>query len=54
MTAAKTLAYTLAQYDPKALTLAKHAIRQGADLSLVEGLQLEKRLFAKIAQWTDS
>jgi enoyl-CoA hydratase/carnithine racemase len=54
LTAAKTLAYTLAQYDPKALTLAKRAIRQGADLSLAEGLQLEKRLFAKIAQWTDS
>jgi enoyl-CoA hydratase/carnithine racemase len=53
LTAAKTLAYTLAQYDPKALTLAKRAIRQGTDLSLAEGLQLEKRLFAKIAQWTD-
>jgi enoyl-CoA hydratase len=54
LTAAKTLAYTLAQYDPKALALAKRAIRQGTDLSLAEGLRLEKRLFAKIAQWTDS
>ena len=50
LTAAKTLAYTLAQYDPMALTLAKRAIRQGADLSLAEGLQLEKRLFTRLAQ----
>src|SRR5215813_10410658 len=49
LTAAKTLAYTLAQYDPKVLALAKRAIRQGANLSLEEGLKLEKRLFAKIA-----
>jgi enoyl-CoA hydratase/carnithine racemase len=48
LTTAKTLAYTLAKYDPRVLTLAKRAIRQGADLPLAEGLQLEKRLFAKI------
>ena len=48
LTAAKTLAYTLAQYDLRVLTLAKRAIRQGADLPLAEGLQLEKRLFAML------
>jgi enoyl-CoA hydratase/carnithine racemase len=48
LTAAKTLAYTLAKYDPRVLTLVKRAIRQGVDLPLVEGLQLEKRLFAMI------
>ena len=48
LTAAKALAYTLAQYDPKIVALAKRAIRQGGDLSLAEGLSLEKRLFAMI------
>ena len=46
LTAAKALAYTLAQHDPRVVALAKRAIRQGRDLSLAEGLQLERRLFA--------
>jgi enoyl-CoA hydratase len=48
LTEAKALAYTLAQHDPRVVALAKRAIRQGADLSLTEGLTLERRLFAMI------
>jgi enoyl-CoA hydratase/carnithine racemase len=48
LTEAKSLAYTLAQYDPQLIALAKRAVRQGADLSLSEGLALERRLFAMI------
>jgi len=48
LTAAKALAYTLAQHDPQVVTLAKRAIRQGRDLSLAEGLELERRLWAMI------
>jgi len=48
LTAAKALAYTLAQHDPQVVALAKRAIRQGGDLSLAEGLQLERRLFSLI------
>jgi enoyl-CoA hydratase len=48
LTAAKALAYSLAQYNPRVVALAKQAIRQGADLSLQEGLRLEKRLFSFI------
>ncbi len=46
LTEAKALAYTLAEYDPRVLALAKRAIRMGGDLSLAEGLQLERRLFS--------
>jgi enoyl-CoA hydratase len=46
LTAAKALAYTLAQHDPRVVALAKRAIRQGGDLGLAEGLQLERRLFS--------
>jgi len=48
LTAAKALAYTLAQHDPRIVTLAKKAIRQGTDLSLAEGLKLERRIFSLI------
>lgn len=48
LTAAKALAYTLAQHDQKSIHLAKQAIRQGADVSLAEGLALERRLFSLI------
>jgi enoyl-CoA hydratase len=48
LTAAKALAYTLAQHDPRVVALAKRAIRHGGDLSLAEGLRLERRLFAMI------
>lgn len=46
LTEAKALAYTLAEHDPRITALAKRAIRLGRDLSLAEGLQLERRLFS--------
>jgi enoyl-CoA hydratase/carnithine racemase len=46
LTAAKALAYTLAQHNPQVMALAKRAVRQGGDLSLAEGLELERRLFS--------
>ncbi|MGE0822834.1 MAG: enoyl-CoA hydratase/isomerase family protein [Candidatus Binatia bacterium] len=48
LTAAKSLAYTLAKYDSRVLALAKRAIRHGADLPLADGLQLEQRIFAML------
>jgi enoyl-CoA hydratase/carnithine racemase len=48
LTEAKALAYTLAEYDPRIVALAKRAIRLGNDLSLSEGLELERRLFSLI------
>jgi enoyl-CoA hydratase len=48
LTEAQALAYTLAEHDPRTVALAKRAIRQGSDLGLAEGLQLEKRLFSLI------
>ena len=48
LTAAKALAYRLAQHDPRVVALAKRAIRQGEDLNLAEGLELERRLFSMI------
>ncbi|HXG20647.1 MAG TPA: enoyl-CoA hydratase/isomerase family protein [Methylomirabilota bacterium] len=48
LTEAKTLAYTLAEHDPRIVALAKRAIRSGSDLSLSEGLELERRLFSLI------
>jgi len=48
LTEAKSLAYTLSRYDPTVVTLAKQAVRRGADLSLSDGLRLEKNLFATL------
>lgn len=48
LTEAKALAYTLAEHDPRIVSLAKRAIRLGRDLSLAEGLALERRLFSLI------
>jgi enoyl-CoA hydratase/carnithine racemase len=48
LTEAKALAYTLAEHDPRIIALAKRAIRVGSDLSLADGLQLERRLFSLI------
>jgi enoyl-CoA hydratase/carnithine racemase len=48
LTAAKTLAYTLANHDPHVVALAKRATRVGADLPLAEGLQLERRIFSRL------
>lgn len=41
--AAETLAFTLMSRNPLALRLAKSAIRQGVELALDEGLQVEMR-----------
>lgn len=49
LTAAKALAYTLAQCDQTSIVLAKRAIRQGADLTLSDALELERRLFSLIS-----
>ena len=43
---AKTLALLLAAADPSAVRSLKRALREGSDLSLAEGLQLETRLAA--------
>jgi enoyl-CoA hydratase len=48
LTAAKSLAYTLAQYDPQVIALAKRAVRHGLDMPLADGLALERRLFARL------
>ena len=48
LTETKALAYTLAQHDPRIVALAKRAIRLGTDLSLMEGLALEKRLWTMV------
>ncbi len=48
LTEAKALAYTLAEHDPRIIALAKRAIRAGSDITLAEGLQLERRLFSLI------
>lgn len=53
LTAAQAVAYTLSQHDPQVVALAKRAIRQGADLSLADGLKLEKRLFAMMIRSHD-
>jgi enoyl-CoA hydratase/carnithine racemase len=41
---AQRLAAKIADYDPLAVTLVKQAITRGLDMSLAEGLQLERRL----------
>jgi enoyl-CoA hydratase/carnithine racemase len=38
------LAATIADFDPRAVALAKQAVTRGLDMSLAEGLQLERRL----------
>lgn len=48
LTAAKALAYTLAQCDRTSMVLAKRAVRQGADLGLADALELERHLFSLI------
>ena len=44
MTEAEDAAQQLAALSPKALALAKRAITEGADMSLSDGLELERRL----------
>jgi enoyl-CoA hydratase/carnithine racemase len=43
-TEAEGLAHKIKNYDPRAVSCAKLAVTRGLDLSLAEGLQLEKRL----------
>ena len=50
LTEAKSLAYTLSRCNPTVVTLAKRAVRQGADLPLSEGLRLEQNLFALVKE----
>jgi enoyl-CoA hydratase/carnithine racemase len=38
------LAHKIASYNPRAVSFAKQAIIRGLDLSLLEGLSLEKKL----------
>jgi enoyl-CoA hydratase len=42
--AAENLARRIAGFDPRTVSLAKQAVTRGLDMSLEEGLQLEKRL----------
>lgn len=48
LTAAKSLAYTLCRHRPRTVRLAKRAVRRGTDLSLADGLRLERRLFGLV------
>ena len=50
LTQAKSLAYTLSRYHPAVVALAKRAVRQGADLTLSDGLRLEHNLFALLKE----
>jgi len=45
---ARALAHKLARYDFRLVALAKRAIRQGRDLPLQAGLELERRLFGTL------
>jgi len=45
---AYTLAERIASYDPAAVRIAKQAVVQGSDLTLSQGLELEKRLALKL------
>jgi enoyl-CoA hydratase/carnithine racemase len=44
ITEAERLAHKIKDYDPLSVALAKQAITRGLDMSLAEGLSLEKRL----------
>jgi enoyl-CoA hydratase/carnithine racemase len=45
---AERMAQKIASYDPQAVRLAKQAVVRGLDLSIPEGLDLEKRLVARL------
>ena len=45
---AYTLAEKIASYDPAAVRIAKQAVVQGSDLTLAQGMELEKRLASKL------
>jgi enoyl-CoA hydratase/carnithine racemase len=44
---AEEIAFRIASFDPEAVRRAKEAITKGLDMSLQEGLELEKRLILK-------
>ena len=44
---AEEMALRIASFDPEAVRMAKEAITKGIDMSLQEGLELEKRLILK-------
>jgi enoyl-CoA hydratase len=46
---AEEMAEKLASYEPLAIRFAKQAVIRGLDLSLAEGLYLEKRLASQLA-----
>ena len=48
MAAAKGMAAKIASYDPDLMRSVKQAVARGMDLSLTEGLELEKRLIEKL------
>ena len=45
---ARALAYKLARHDPRIVSLAKRVIRQGEELPLEAGLELERRVFGML------
>jgi enoyl-CoA hydratase len=45
---ARALAHKLARHNPRTVSLAKRAIRQGAELPLKAGLELERRLLGML------
>lgn len=53
MTAARALARRIADKAPLATLYAKEALRAGADLTLTEGLRLERTLFALLSATED-
>jgi enoyl-CoA hydratase/carnithine racemase len=46
---AEEMARTIASHDPIAVRYAKQAVMRGLDLSLAEGLELEKRLASQLS-----
>lgn len=50
---ARDMARRIASQDPKAVRFAKEAVNRGLDLSLSEGLRLEKALFLRLTRGRD-
>ena len=48
---AERLAHRIKSYDPRAVTCVKQAVTRGLDMSLEEGLSLEKRLGRSLLNW---
>jgi enoyl-CoA hydratase/carnithine racemase len=45
----ESIAHRIASFDPGAVRKAKEAVLKGSDLSLQNGLDLEKRLVSELA-----